>query len=150
MSGIKTMLDAGAKDGVFTRYLNDIGYNCVGIEIDDQYVKYAQDRDRNVIKNDVCNMTFDDNSFDVVFSRHVFGLCPDYKKAYQECLRVTRRGGYIITLNHVPGNPRKHYQMIHNDQEIKDMLEDCPKHNIVYFGHPYQDNKRELVVLLKK
>jgi ubiquinone/menaquinone biosynthesis C-methylase UbiE len=87
------------------------------------------------MKDDICNMEFNNCLFDVVFSHHVLGLCPDYKKAYQEMLRVCKKNGYVITLADIPGNPKKHYSMINNVQEINYMLTDCDKHNIVYQGY---------------
>jgi ubiquinone/menaquinone biosynthesis C-methylase UbiE len=90
---------------------------------------------RPVIKGDVCNINFNDDIFDVIFSHHVLGLCPDYKKAYQEMLRVCKKDGYIITLADIPGNLKKHYSMVNDIQEVKEMLKDCPKHDIMYEGY---------------
>ena len=147
-TNVKKVLDAGTKDGQFTEYLNQKGFDCTGIEIDDQYVEYAQEKGRDVVKGNICDLEFKRSTFDCVFSHHVFGLCPSYLKAYQECLRVTKKGGYVITLNDSKGNPRKHYQLISGDEEVKTILTKCQIHDIVYFGHPNKDT--ELVVILRK
>jgi len=148
MIGIEDVLDAGTKDGQMVDYLAKSGYSSIGIEIDQQYVDYATSKRRNVIKGDICDMNRMDNVYDVVFSHHVFGLCPSYLKAYQECLRITRPGGYIVTCNDVPGNSHKHFCLIQNDNEVKNILSNCPEHDIIYFGH--HSNDKELVVILRK
>lgn len=149
MVNVNKVLDAGTKDGQMVDYLSKSGYTSIGIEVDNQYVKYAVDKGRNVVRGNICDMDlFDSSMVDVVFSHHVFGLCPNYLKAYQECLRVTRPGGYVVTLNDVRGNPKKHFCLIENDDEVKHILSNCPKHNIIYFGHP--NNNKELVVILQK
>jgi len=146
---VKTVLDAGTKDGQFTEYLNGKGYNCTGIEIDDNYVKYAQSKKRKVVKNDICNMTFEDNTFDVVFSHHVLGLCPDYQKAYSEMIRVCKPEGHIITLNQIPGNKRKHYCLIESPYQVTVMIEACSPTKTIFFDY-VNESKKEFVVMLKK
>lgn len=49
-----------------------------------------------VLNQDVQLLTFEDNSFDVVTSNHVFEHVPDDIKGYSECYRVLRKGGCII------------------------------------------------------
>jgi SAM-dependent methyltransferase len=48
------------------------------------------------VKADICNLPFDDNSFDVVFCNHVLEHIPDDTKAMQELFRVMKPNGFGI------------------------------------------------------
>src|SRR3954463_11243697 len=49
---------------------------------------------------DAGNMTFADDSFDVVIAAYVVTAVPDYRKLMSEMIRVSRRGGRLVMLNH--------------------------------------------------
>ncbi|MCL7764816.1 class I SAM-dependent methyltransferase [Polaribacter sp. Z014] len=48
------------------------------------------------VKADICDLPFDDNSFDVVFCNHVLEHITDDTKAMQELFRVMKKGGFGI------------------------------------------------------
>jgi len=48
------------------------------------------------IKADICNLPFDDNSYDVILCNHVLEHIPDDTKAMKELYRVMKPGGYGI------------------------------------------------------
>tara|TARA_B100000768_G_C11223815_1_gene351818 strand:+ start:374 stop:1147 length:774 start_codon:yes stop_codon:yes gene_type:complete len=48
------------------------------------------------VKADICNLPFEDDSFDVVFCNHVLEHIPDDKKAMQELFRVLKKGGFGV------------------------------------------------------
>lgn len=48
------------------------------------------------VKADICNLPFDDNSFDVVFCNHVLEHIINDTKAMQELYRVLKKGGFGI------------------------------------------------------
>ncbi len=48
------------------------------------------------VKADICNLPFDDNSFNVVFCNHVLEHIIDDTKAMQELYRVLKKGGFGI------------------------------------------------------
>ena len=48
------------------------------------------------VKADICNLPFDDNTFDVVFCNHVLEHIPNDMKAMQELYRVMKVGGMGI------------------------------------------------------
>lgn len=146
------VLDVGTKDGQFPSWLERIGYSALGIEIDDEYVKYAQSKERPVRKGDACNLDFPDESFNVVFAHHVQGLCPDYMKSYMEMFRTAKCDGYIVTCNQVPGNPRKHFSLVNSSNEIREMLK-LFKHEVVYFDYWQKGTGKredELVTIVRK
>lgn len=141
------VLDCGTKDGQFTQWLNNQGHECVGIEIDQQYVDFAKSKNRNVIYGDICNINYKWGTFDVVFAHHVLGLCPDIKKAISEMLRVTKNGGIVIFLIQIPGNPRKHYSLLNSVQELNDIINSCARHEKIYNDFWWRD---EHVTIIKK
>src|SRR5690606_1705661 len=48
------------------------------------------------VKADICNLPFEDNSFDIVLCNHVLEHIPDDVKAMQELYRVMKVGGMCI------------------------------------------------------
>ena len=48
------------------------------------------------VKADICDLPFEDNSFDVIFCNHVLEHIPDDTKAMQELYRVLKKGGMGI------------------------------------------------------
>lgn len=48
------------------------------------------------VKADICDLPFDDNSFDVILCNHVLEHIPDDSKAMQELYRVMKPGGWGI------------------------------------------------------
>ncbi len=48
------------------------------------------------VKADICNLPFEDNSYDVIFCNHVLEHIPDDTQAMQELYRVLKPGGMAI------------------------------------------------------
>lgn len=48
------------------------------------------------VKADICDLPFDDNSYDVIFCNHVLEHITDDTKAMQELFRVLKKGGFGI------------------------------------------------------
>lgn len=48
------------------------------------------------VKADICNLPFEDNSYDVIFCNHVLEHIPDDTKAMQELYRILKVGGMGI------------------------------------------------------
>ncbi|AMA48282.1 MULTISPECIES: class I SAM-dependent methyltransferase [Flavobacterium] len=48
------------------------------------------------VKADICNLPFEDNSYDIIFCNHVLEHIPDDTKAMQELYRVLKPGGIGI------------------------------------------------------
>lgn len=48
------------------------------------------------VKADICDLPFDDNSYDIILCNHVLEHIPDDTKAMQELYRVMKPGGYGI------------------------------------------------------
>lgn len=48
------------------------------------------------VKADICNLPFEDESFDIIFCNHVLEHIPDDKQAIKELYRILKRGGFGI------------------------------------------------------
>jgi len=48
------------------------------------------------VKADICDLPFEDDSFDIIFCNHVLEHIPDDTKAMQELFRVMRPGGWGV------------------------------------------------------
>ena len=48
------------------------------------------------VKADICDLPFDNNSYDIIFCNHVLEHIPDDTKAMQELYRVLKKGGFGI------------------------------------------------------
>ncbi|MEM1001435.1 MAG: methyltransferase domain-containing protein [Bacteroidota bacterium] len=48
------------------------------------------------VKADICNLPFEDNSYDVIFCNHVLEHIPDDTKAMSELVRIMKPGGWGI------------------------------------------------------
>ena len=53
-----------------------------------------------LLRMDAGEMEFGEDSFDIVVAAYVVTAVPDYRKLMKEMVRVTRRGGRLILLNH--------------------------------------------------
>jgi hypothetical protein len=122
---IRNVLDCGSKDGQFPKWIEEQGMEALGVEVSEEYVKYAQERHRPVVQADVCGMPDEwEDKFDFVFSHHLHGLTPDYLKALEEMYRVTSY--YMVALNQVPGNKRKHFSYIGSPDIFTEFVERNP------------------------
>ena len=115
------VLDVGTKDGQFPEWLRENSIMGLGLEYSEPYVQYALNKGRPVAYGNACAMEFDDEAFEFVFSHHIHGLLPDYMVGLQEMFRVSSR--YMLALNQVPGNKRKHFSYIDSPQIYTDFIE---------------------------
>jgi len=118
-----TVLDVGTKDAQFPEWLREQSIMGMGLEYSEPYVKYGVSKGRPISYGNACAMEYPDNSFDFVFSHHLHGLLPDYLLGLQEMFRVTDK--YMIALNQVPGNRRKHFSYIDSPQIYYDFVAEC-------------------------
>ncbi|MBL8143418.1 MAG: methyltransferase domain-containing protein, partial [Acidobacteria bacterium] len=57
-------------------------------------------RNMRVMAMDAANMSFDDDSFDIVYAPYLISVVPDPVQVAREMSRVCKKGGRIIFLNH--------------------------------------------------
>jgi phosphatidylethanolamine/phosphatidyl-N-methylethanolamine N-methyltransferase len=78
-----------------------------GIDLSAPMLDKARDRILNkrlrncrVMEMDAAQMSFPDDSFDIVYAPYLISVVPDPVKVAQEMRRVCRKGGRIVILNH--------------------------------------------------
>ena len=129
--------------------------NSLGVEISDSYFNWAISKSRPVVQYDICNLPTEFHElFDISYSHHVLGLTSNYLKAMTEMFRVIKPGGYLITLNSIPGNKKKHYSYIESSEVIQKWLleeNNLQPHEVIFFDYiPYMtEGTEEFLVFLK-
>ncbi len=97
------ILDLGCGQGNTTRCLADAlkPAVCIGLEYDADLVEYAKTRPENppsvrFQQGDATQLTFADESFDIVFCRYLLIHMADPIPVIREMMRVVRPGGYAV------------------------------------------------------
>ena len=91
------ILEGGCGNGAWVQYLNDQGYECVGTDINEVILDVAKKENLNVIKDDILNMSFADDTFHAYLSLGVIEHWEDGpQKAIAEAYRVIKPGGYFL------------------------------------------------------
>ncbi len=103
-TGCKTALDVGCGTGAAVRLLAGINGQgtIVGVDRENKYLDYARKKiqDLNIenvsfLNCDCYNMPFEDNHFDICFSRLLFQHLVNPEAAIRELIRVTKPKGKI-------------------------------------------------------
>lgn len=96
------------------------------------------------VKADICNLPFDDNSFDVMLCNHVLEHIPNDKKAMQELYRVMKKGGWAIV--QIPQDLSR--EITFEDDSITDKKERArifgQYDHVRIYGRDYFDRLREV------
>ncbi len=93
----QTILDAGCGTGGMLAECSD--YNAFGLDISDEAIKFCKVRKlKNVSRGSICDMPFEENSFDVVISLDVLYHLDvsDDSEALKEFHRVLSDGGTLL------------------------------------------------------
>jgi ubiquinone/menaquinone biosynthesis C-methylase UbiE len=99
------ILDAGCGTGIFTLDFLNEGAEVVGLDISVPMLSYAGKKIKgypfSMVRGDMLNLPFKDNSFDKAVSVTALEFIEDAECAVNELLRVTRPGGFVVvaTLN---------------------------------------------------
>lgn len=76
----------------FSKPLQDLGYYVVGVDASLEMLRKAAERGMdNLLIGNVCNLPFEEDSFDVTISAGLLHLVSEWKVALQEISRVTRK-----------------------------------------------------------
>ncbi len=109
-SGVKKkeeikILDVGAGPGFISIVFSELGYSVTAADLSEDMLaeakKNAGSRAEKICfrKEDATDLSFEDESFDVVFSRNLTWNLPDPQKAYSEWLRVLKKNGCLLVFD---------------------------------------------------
>ena len=109
------LLDVPVGTAIFTylkyKKLKDADITC--LDYSEDMLTQAKSRfESNHIENiktiqgDICNLPFEDQSFDIVLSMNGFHAFPDKPKAYDEVFRILKPGGKFISCFYICGESR--------------------------------------------
>ena len=91
------ILEGGCGNGSWVKYLNNQGYDCIGTDINEVILEVAKKEKLNIMKDDILNMSFADDSFDAYLSLGVIEHWEEGpQKAINEAFRVIKPGGYFL------------------------------------------------------
>ena len=99
------ILDVGCGAGFFTILLAKAGHQVTGIDLTPDMIKNArilaqeEGADCEFTVMDAENPEFPDDTFDVIISRNLTWTLPHVRHAYQEWLRVLRKGGVLLNFD---------------------------------------------------
>ena len=109
------LLDVPVGTAVFTyrkyKKLKDADITCLDYSEDmltQAKSRFESNHIQNVktIQGDICNLPFEDQSFDIVLSMNGFHAFPDKNKAFDEVYRVLKPGGKFISCFYICGESR--------------------------------------------
>ena len=130
------ILDVGCGAGFFSILLAKEGYQVIGIDLTPDMIKNARllaDEEKVSCEFQVMdaeNPEFPDETFDVVISRNLTWTLPHVQHAYQEWIRVLKKGGILLNFDanygitdfsNVADLPENHAHNILGD----DMMREC-------------------------
>ena len=91
-AGCRTILDRGTGTGRFAEYLNDAGFDVIGIDLSLSMMAKAREKKlRNLVQADAHRLPFRDGTFDGAIMVHVLHLVHDWVQVVHEVGRVTRK-----------------------------------------------------------
>ena len=90
------VVDLGTRTGYAVELLSKAGYDAIGVEINPYYVDYAQEQGLPVIVDNILNSRLPDDTFDLIYSRHVLEHCADTVKFFETCERILKLSGSVF------------------------------------------------------
>jgi SAM-dependent methyltransferase len=95
-SGGVKVLDIGASSGEFLEAARSVNWDTYGVEPSVDGVEKARAKLLNVVQAPAESLPFEDNTFDLVHSNHVFEHLSDPLAAARESWRVLKPGGIVF------------------------------------------------------
>jgi len=92
------MLEPGCGRGEFLNNFKDLGLNVIGVDISPEAANYEKSLDIRLCDIEKEPLPFNDNTFDVVYSKSFIEHLYYPEKFLEEAYRVLKPGGKIITL----------------------------------------------------
>ncbi len=102
----QSILEVGIGTGLSLSYYPE-GCSITGIDISENMLRQAMEKVKKngkenitLHKMDASHLSFEDESFDRVLVPYLISVVPDPLKVVSEIIRVCKRGGFIVFVNH--------------------------------------------------
>jgi SAM-dependent methyltransferase len=92
------MLEPGCGRGEFLNNFKELGLDVVGIDISPEAANFDNDLDVKICDVENERLPFEDNTFDVIYSKSFIEHLYYPERYLEEALRVLKSGGILITL----------------------------------------------------
>jgi ubiquinone/menaquinone biosynthesis methyltransferase len=102
---VKRCLDLGCGTGDMAMLLAERypQAEVIGLDINKDMIECAKKRHSSenleFVRGDMCDIPFDDNSFDIVTGSYAIRNAPDLHKSLSEIIRVSRPGGWVCLMD---------------------------------------------------
>lgn len=93
---IGSILDVGCGDGQFLLYLKELGWQVKGVEINSYAAKRAEEKGLQVYNQDLLDVDFGDETFDVVRLWSVVEHLHNPFATIEKVSRIVKKGGFLI------------------------------------------------------
>ncbi len=101
LEGYQRLLDVGVGTGRFSKFLQDAGFEVVGVDISKKMLGRAYERGaEDLIVGDVGSLPFEDSTFDASISIGTLHLITEWRSALREIARVTMES--LFTIHYSP------------------------------------------------
>lgn len=90
-------LEIGCSTGINTNYMSNTFAECIGIDIDENAVKFGHSNKKSNINffiGDAMRLPFRSDGFDIIVCNHVYEHVPDSDLLMKELYRVLKRDGF--------------------------------------------------------
>lgn len=144
----KKVLEIGCGYGSLSVYMAKKGAKVIGIDISSEAIKISRRNsslnNQKIILKQASgeNLQFKDQFFDLVVCCETLEHIPDYKKALDEIIRVTKKSGKIIITTPNSFNPRGFYLRIKSKQPVENFFS--------YWTILKEFNKRNIKIVNQK
>ncbi len=118
------ILDVGTGPGVFAVLLTLEGHHVTGIDISEKMLDEARENaarygaSPEFIRMDTEDLSFPDESFDMIVSRNVVWIMQDPEAVYRKWLRLLKPGGRIVVFDTGHGKTDFLTQFDHNNEQF--------------------------------
>jgi len=92
------ILEVGCGVGAKLEWLEQIGWQAEGLDVDEKVVALARSRKRSVHLGDLFSRRYPDDSFDAIVMSHVIEHVADLSTLMGECHRIRKPGGRLALL----------------------------------------------------